>query len=109
GAAERDLIRLGAGFLETENSDVADVVMAARIDATGNIDFELADLARAGGIAKPLRKALGDGNRAGRCKRTIIEPRAGNDVSHEASICRGETMRGKLIENFGQLVERDMR
>src|SRR5581483_12486516 len=37
-AAERDLIELLAVLLDAENADMADVMMAAGIDAAGNID-----------------------------------------------------------------------
>src|SRR5262249_36331855 len=108
-AAERNLIGLGPGFLETENSDVTDMVMSTGIDAAGDIYFELPDLPRAGRIAKRLRDSLGDGDRAGGRKRAIIEARAGDDIGHEACVRGGKTLRDKLVENFGQIIECDMR
>src|SRR5579864_1587444 len=63
-AAERDLIKLLAVLLHAENADVADVMMAAGIDAAGNVDVQPAELALAVEIAEAPRDLLRDGNRA---------------------------------------------
>src|SRR5579862_7075935 len=63
-AAERDLIKFLAVLLDAENADVADVVMAASIDAAGNIDVQTAELARDLEIAKPLGDFLRNRDRA---------------------------------------------
>ena len=44
-AAERDLIKLLAVLLDAENADMADMVMAAGIDAAGNVDVQPAEIA----------------------------------------------------------------
>ena len=56
-AADRDLIELLAVLLDAENADVADMVMAAGIDAAGNIDVQAAEIVR---------------ERRGRLKRRVI-------------------------------------
>src|ERR1700693_4545011 len=43
-AADRDLIPLAAVFIDAENADIADVMMAAGIDATGGVQFDPADV-----------------------------------------------------------------
>ena len=43
-AAERDLVGLFPCPLEAENADVADVMMAAGVDAAGDLDLQRADL-----------------------------------------------------------------
>src|SRR5262245_25278010 len=43
-AAERDLIELGAVLVDAEDADVADMVLAAGIDAAGDLDLQLADV-----------------------------------------------------------------
>ena len=43
-AAERDLVDLFAVLLDPENADVADVMVAAGIDAAGNIDVQPAEI-----------------------------------------------------------------
>ena len=52
-AAERDLVELLAVLLDAENADMADMMMAAGIDAAGDIDVQPAEIAGAG---RDLRK-----------------------------------------------------
>ena len=47
-AAERDLIELLAVLLDAENADMADMMMAAGIDAAGNVDVQPAEVALPG-------------------------------------------------------------
>src|SRR5262245_41518101 len=108
-AAKCDLIGLGAGLFEAENSDVADMVMPAGIDAARNIDFEFTNLPRAGAISETLGDPLGDGNRAGGCKSAIIEPRAGDDVGHEIRIGGSEALRRESVVDDWEIIKRDMR
>jgi hypothetical protein len=44
-AAERDLVELLALLLDAENADVADMVVAAGVDAAGDLDLQFADVA----------------------------------------------------------------
>src|SRR5208282_3441432 len=44
-AAERDLVKFLAVLVDAENADMADVMMAAGIDAAGNIDVQPAEIA----------------------------------------------------------------
>src|SRR5665213_1710241 len=46
-AAQGDLVELLAVLVDAEQADMADMMMAARIDAAGDLDLELADLALA--------------------------------------------------------------
>ena len=87
---------------------MADVMMAAGVDAAGNLDLERADVARAGAVAEALGEALGDRDRARGRQRAIIEARAGDDVADEARVGRGEADRGEPVVDRGQIVERDM-
>ena len=45
GAAKQELVVLLAAFLHPKDADMADVVMSARIDAAGDLDLQVADLA----------------------------------------------------------------
>jgi len=45
--AERHLIEFRALLLDAENADMADMMMATGIDAAGNLQLQLADLALA--------------------------------------------------------------
>ena len=47
GAAEGDLVEFGALLLDTEDADMADMVMAASIDAAGDFQLQLTDVALA--------------------------------------------------------------
>src|SRR5206468_1309821 len=83
-AAEGDLISLFSGALEAENADMADVMVAAGVDAARDLDLERADAFRAGAVAEFLGDALGDGNGARGGERAIVEPGAGDDVADRA-------------------------
>jgi hypothetical protein len=47
GAAERHLVEFRALLLDAEDADMADMVMAAGVDAAGNLELQLADVALA--------------------------------------------------------------
>src|SRR4029079_17786952 len=64
GAAQRHLIELGALLLDAEDADMADMVMAAGIDAAGDLQLQLADLALALQRGEALRDFLRDRDRA---------------------------------------------
>ena len=61
GAAKRDLVELGALLLDAEDADMADMVMAAGIDAAGDLELQLADLALALERGEAARDLLRDG------------------------------------------------
>src|SRR5689334_5013136 len=92
-AAERDLVELLALLVDAEDSDMADMMVAAGVDAAGDLDAELADLALALGIGEALGDALGNGDRARIGEAAIVEPRAGDDVADKADIRRGKAQR----------------
>ena len=65
GAAERELVELLALLLDAEDADMADVVMAAGVDAAGDLDLQLADLALPRRVGEALGDALGDRESSG--------------------------------------------
>ncbi len=71
------------------------VMMAAGIDAAGDLDLELADLVLAVEIGKASGDLLRDRNRARIGKIAIIEAGAGDDVGDEAGVGRGKA---KLLQ-----------
>ena len=89
-AAEEDLVEFLALLVDAENADVADMMMAAGIDAAGNLDRQRADFLLPLGRAEALGDALGDVDRAGVGQRAIVETRAGDDVGDEAGIGGGQ-------------------
>ncbi len=109
GAAQRDLVEFGALLLDPQNADMADMVMAAGVDAAGNLDLELADLLLPLLIGEAGGDLLRDGNRAGIGQRAIVEAGAGDDVGDEPGIAGGEPDLGKSVEQRGQVGARDMR
>ena len=46
-AAERDLVEFLAVLVDAQDADMADMVMAAGIDAAGDLDLQLADILQA--------------------------------------------------------------
>src|SRR5688572_2468547 len=59
-AAKRDLVEFLAPLIQTEYADMTDVMVAASIDAAGNIDFQRPDFLLPGKIGKPPRYPLRD-------------------------------------------------
>src|SRR5580692_4708129 len=72
-AAERDLVELLAVLLDAENADMADMVMAAGIDAAGNIDVQPSEVAGEVEVAEAARQLLGDRDGAGIGETAIVE------------------------------------
>src|SRR5579872_7185416 len=78
-AADRDLIEFLAVLLDPENADMPDMVMAARVDAAGNIDVQPADQFGGVGIGKAAGQLLRDRDRTRVRQRAVIEAGAGDD------------------------------
>src|SRR5258708_4899446 len=76
-AAEGDLVELLAVFLDPQNADMADVMVAAGVDAARNVDMQPAKVAGEIEIAEPPGQLLGHRNSAGVGKAAVIEPGAG--------------------------------
>src|SRR6202011_1922982 len=71
-AAERDLIKFLAVLLDAKNADMADMVMTAGIDASGNVDVHPAEVARQIAVTKTPRDLLRDRDRTRIGKAAII-------------------------------------
>ena len=95
-AAERDLVEFLAVLVDAENADMADMVMAAGIDAAGDLDLQLADIEQAGQVGEVLADLLRDRDRAGIGERAIVEAGAGDDVADQAEVRRRELERRQL-------------
>ncbi len=74
-AADRDLVELLAVLLDAENADVADMMMAAGIDAAGDVDVQPAEIAGEFEVAEPPGQFLGDRDRARIGEAAIVEAR----------------------------------
>src|ERR1700761_5457726 len=108
-AADGDLVDFLAVLLDAENADMADMVMAAGIDAAGNIDVQPAD--QVGGImvGKAARQFLRDRDRTRIRQRTIVEARAGDDIRDQVDVGRGEAELVQRLPQRRQVTPRHMR
>ncbi len=85
------------------------MVVAAGVDAAGNLDAEVADLLLPRGIGEMLRQFLRDRDRTGGCQRAIVEAGAAQDVGDEPDIALGQIVRAQKRENFRDVIEPHMR
>ena len=84
------MVELFPTLIHAENSEIGDVVMAARIDAPRELDAQ-----RARHIAEPcildgLGKGLGQGDGSGVGEIAVIQARARHDVRRQVVIGRGQ-------------------
>src|SRR4051794_22337395 len=98
-AADGDLVDLLAVLLDAEDADVTDMVMAAGVDAAGDVDVQPADQIGQLVIGEAPRQFLRDRDRARIGQRAVVEPRAGDDVGDQIDVRRRET---ELVERLPQ-------
>src|SRR5262249_21000071 len=84
--ADGHLVILLAVLLDPEDADVADVVVAAGIDAAGNVDVQAPQVPRHIEIAEAAGELRGNGDRARISEAAIVEARAGDNVGDEPDI-----------------------
>src|SRR5690606_7045161 len=90
-APQGNLVKLAALLFDAQNADMADMVVAASIDATGNLDLEIADFGLTLRFGEFARDFLRDRDRAGIGQGTEIEAGAADHVGDEPSIAVGQT------------------
>src|SRR5215471_6341069 len=100
---DRDLIEFLAVLLDAKNSDVADVVVATRVDAARNIDVQPPQPARNVEVVEALGDFLRDRDRARVGEAAVIKARAGDDVGDESDIRRGNANRVERAEHLRQV------
>src|SRR3546814_4184624 len=61
-------------------------MMAAGVDAAGDLDLEVADLVLAFQVAEALGDALGDGDGSRVGEVAVVEPGAGDDVGEKPGV-----------------------
>ena len=88
-AAERYLVPLAAVLVDAENADIADMMMAAGVDAARNIEFNLADVVLVIDIVEAFGDGLRDRDRFGVGERAEIAAGAADDVGQQADVRRG--------------------
>src|SRR6266571_1656539 len=91
--ADRHLVEFLAVLLDAENADVADMMMAARVDAAGYVDVQAAEAAGDVEIAEAARQVLRHRDRARIGEAAVVEPRAGDDVRHQPDVGGGDADR----------------
>ena len=85
-AAEGDLIPLLAVFLDAQNADVPDVMMAAGVHAAGHLDLDFAEVVEIVEIIEAALDVARDADRAGVGEAAEIKARAGDHVGQRADI-----------------------
>src|SRR6202171_4866427 len=90
-AADRDLVPLLAILIDAEHADIADVVVPARVHATGNVEIELADVIQVIEVVEAPLYRFRDRDRLGVRKRAEIPAGAADDVGQEAYVRRRES------------------
>ena len=108
-AAQGELVELLAVLVDAEDADVADVMMAAGVDAARDLDLQLADVVLARELGEVLGDALRHRDRARIGQRAIVQARAGDDVGDLADIGLGEAQPVERAPHRRQIVDRDMR
>ena len=82
---------------------MADVMMAARIHATGNVEVELTDVVQIIEIVEAALDRFGNGNRLRVRERAEVTARAADDVRQQADVGRRDTERFQLCPERKQV------
>ena len=88
---------------------MADMVVAAGVDAAGDVEENLADCMLPVEVGETLADHLRDRDAARGGERAVIHPRAGDDVADEADVRRGEAGGGEPPVQRRQVFLADMR
>src|SRR6185295_10146180 len=103
-SADLDLVPLLAVLIDAQDADVADVVVAARVHAAGNIEIELADVEHVVEVVEAALDRFRDRNRLGIGERAEIAAGTSNDVGEQAHVGRREAERSRLAPEIDQPV-----
>src|SRR6478735_6816174 len=107
--ADGDLVDLLAVLLDAENADMTDMVMAAGVDAAGDVDVQPADQIGQLMIGEAPRQFLRDRDRARIGQRAIVETRAGDDVGDQIDVRRRQPELVDRLPQRRQVALGDMR
>src|SRR3546814_14679380 len=84
-------------------------MMAAGVDAAGDLDLEVADLVLAFQVAEALGDALGDGDGSRVGAVAVVEPGAGDAVGAKPGAGRAEAVGGEHLPHPGEVREARVR
>ena len=92
-AADRHLVPLAAVLVDAEDADVADMVVAAGVDAARDVQFDVADVMLEVEVVEALGDGLRDRDRLRIGQRAEVAARAADDVGQQADVRRGQALR----------------
>src|SRR5258707_8915127 len=102
-AADLDLVPLLAALVDAENADMADVVVAAGVHASGNVEIDFADVVQIIEVVETLLDGLGHRDQLRVGERAEVPARTANDVGEQTDIGRGEPQRLDLLPQREQI------
>src|SRR5262245_13795703 len=108
-AADRHLVKFLAVLLDAEDPDMADMVVAAGVDAARDVDVQPPETAGEVEILEAAGDLLGDRDGARVGEAAIVEARAGDDVGDEPDIGRGNADRVERPPERRQVALRHVR
>ena len=85
-SADRDLIPLLAGLVHAQDADVADVVMAAGVDAARDVQVQLADLEQVVQVVELALDGFGHRDGDGIGQRAEVPAGTGDDVGEQTHV-----------------------
>ena len=94
-------------LLDTQNADMTDMVVAAGVDAAGDLDLKITHFVLP--CRQPPREALRNGNRTRIGKRAVVEAGAGDDIGGKTGVGLCQTNRLQLPIHPPQVAEPYMR
>src|SRR6266568_5010499 len=92
-AADLDLVPLLAVLVDSEDADMADMMVAAGVHAARDVEVELADVVQVVQVVEALLDRLRDRDRLGVGERAEIAARAADDVGEQPQVGRREAER----------------
>ena len=101
-SADRDLIPLLAGLVHAQDADVADVVMAAGVDAARDVQVQLADLEQVVQVVELALDGFGHRDGDGIGQRAEVPAGTGDDVGEQTHVGGGQVQRFQLPPEFVQ-------
>src|SRR5262244_4631398 len=108
-AADRHLVVFLAVLLDAEDADVPDVMVAAGIDAAGDVDVQPSEVAGQIEILEAARDLLGHRNRTRVGQAAIVETGASDDVGDEIDVGRGDADFVERAPQRGKIALGDVR